>query len=63
VLRAHIDPAIGHKPIGAIRREDIKRSIPSDLVASSQQRCPKRPSKQSVVRATYVPHTASFYGQ
>jgi hypothetical protein len=24
VLRAHIDPAIGGKPIGAIRREDIK---------------------------------------
>jgi integrase len=27
VLRAHIDPAIGHKPIGAIRREDIKALI------------------------------------
>jgi hypothetical protein len=24
VLRAHIDPAIGGKPIGVIRREDIK---------------------------------------
>jgi integrase len=27
VLRAHIDPAIGGKPIGAIRREDIKALI------------------------------------
>jgi integrase len=27
VLRAHIDPAIGGKPIGAIRREDIKAPI------------------------------------
>jgi integrase len=27
VLRAHIDPAIGVKPIGAIRREDIKALI------------------------------------
>jgi integrase len=27
VLRAHIDPAIGGKPIGAIRREDIKTLI------------------------------------
>jgi integrase len=27
VLRAHIDPAIGCKPIGAIRREDIKALI------------------------------------
>jgi integrase len=27
VLRAHIDPAIGDKPIGAIRREDIKALI------------------------------------
>jgi integrase len=27
VLRAHIDPAIGRKPIGAIRREDIKTLI------------------------------------
>jgi integrase len=27
VLRAHIDPAIGHKPIGTIRREDIKALI------------------------------------
>jgi len=24
VLRTHIDPAIGGKPIGALRREDIK---------------------------------------
>ena len=27
VLRAHIDPAIGHKPIGTINREDIKALI------------------------------------
>jgi hypothetical protein len=27
VLRAHIDPAIGGKPIGAIRREDVKALI------------------------------------
>jgi hypothetical protein len=27
VLRAHIDPAIGGKPIGVIRREDIKALI------------------------------------
>jgi integrase len=27
VLRAHVDPAIGGKPIGAIRREDIKALI------------------------------------
>jgi site-specific recombinase XerC len=27
VLRAHIDPAIGGKPIGAVRREDIKALI------------------------------------
>lgn len=27
VLRAHIDPAIGGKPIGTIRREDIKALI------------------------------------
>ncbi len=27
VLRAHIDPALGGKPIGAIRREDIKALI------------------------------------
>jgi hypothetical protein len=27
VLRAHIDPAIGDKPIGVIRREDIKALI------------------------------------
>ncbi len=27
VLRAHIDPAIGGRPIGAIRREDIKALI------------------------------------
>ena len=27
MLRAHIDPAIGGKPIGAIRREDIKTLI------------------------------------
>jgi integrase len=27
VLRAHIDPAVGGKPIGAIRREDIKALI------------------------------------
>jgi integrase len=27
VLRAHIDPAIGSKPIGSIRREDIKALI------------------------------------
>jgi integrase len=27
VLRAHIDPAIGGKPIGAVRREDIKTLI------------------------------------
>ena len=35
VLRAHIDPAIGGKPIGTICREDIKTLSPSRLPGQS----------------------------
>jgi len=59
VLRAHIDPAIGGKPIGGIRREDIKTLRVREQVNPSAQLRPLKFRKAGEFRDIPLPEYVS----